>query len=220
MNDLCELENVLDYHFRDIRLLETALTHSSYANDVGVESYERLEFLGDAVLELVVSQYIYTLYHVGAGDLTKLRAWLVSTENLCNIAIFLHLDQYVMLGKSVNKLSKKNTADLFESVIGAVYLDGGYEMASRIIHRVVLVDENHIAEVIKNCVDYKSTFQELMQSRGISFEYKVISTDGPAHDRTFTVGLFVDGSSVAVSSGKSIRLAEEKCARVYLEKNK
>ena len=220
MSDLNDLERNLGYEFRDISLLQTALTHSSYANEMGAESYERLEFLGDAVLELVVSNYIYNLYHVGEGNLTKLRAWLVSTENLYNIAISLHLDQYVKVAKSLNKLSKKNTADLFESVVGGVYLDGGYDEASRIIQQFVLIDENHIADVIKNGIDYKSTFQELMQSKGTCFEYRVIEESGPAHDKTFIVGLYVAGENVTQASGKSIRLAEEKCARLYLEKIK
>ena len=219
MNDLGKLENVLGYKFSDVNLLNTALTHSSYANEMGIDSYERLEFLGDAVLELVVSNYIYNLYHVGSGDLSKLRANLVSTDNLYNIAISMQLDQYVLIAKSVSQLSKKNTADLFESVIGAVYLDGGYNIASRIIQKFVLIDESHIANVIKNGIDYKSTFQELMQSKGLAFEYKVLSEDGPAHNKTFSVGLFVCGEMIASAIGKSIRLAEEKCAKEYLEKN-
>ena len=218
MSEYSRLEQALGYVFSSEYYLRTALTHVSFANEQGCESYERLEFLGDAVIELVVSDYIYNLLHIAPGELTRLRARLVSTENLCKVSISLGLDRYVRLAPSLSKLSKKNTADLFESVVGAVYLDGGLNSAIDIIKRFVIIDETHIAEVIKNSVDYKTTLQEMMQAEGSRFEYRVVSTFGPDHDKTFVVGLWVDGVCEGQSEAKSIRSAEENCARDFLQK--
>ena len=132
MNNYEKLEKSINYKFKDVNILKNALTHISYANENNVESYERLEFLGDAIMEMVVSEYIYHNLNVDAGTLTKLRASLVSTENLYKISNNLKLSQYAIIGNSLKILSKKNTADLFESLIASVYLDGGLFEAKKI----------------------------------------------------------------------------------------
>lgn len=216
MNNLGELQNIINYEFNNINLLEQALTHSSYANEKGVDSYERLEFLGDAIIELIVSEYIYKFKELDSGNLTKLRSALVSTTYFNNISLKLKLDKYVRLSKSVVSLSKKNTADLFESLIGAMYLDGGINAVKDLILKYVIKDEKNIQDCIKNSIDYKSQLQELMQKNVKSFEYKLSNSYGASHDMTFEVDLYIEGLKVSSASGKSIHLAEQECAKKYL----
>lgn len=218
MNKLDELQNLIGYEFRDINLLTQALTHISYANDNNVDSYERLEFLGDSVIELIVSDYIYNHLNISAGDLTKLRASLVSTEYLANISISLNLDKLARKSKSLQVLGKKNIADLFESLIGAVFVDGGLENAQNLIMKYVIKSDENIGFVIKNSIDYKSRLQEVMQADGQKFEYKLLSENGPDHHKEFEVALIIGGQIVSEGKSSSIRHAEEKCAEQYLSK--
>ena len=218
MSNLEQLYDLIGYRFKDPKLLEVALTHISYANESGEESYERLEFLGDAVLELIVSDYIYKFTELDAGVLTKLRASLVSSENLYKISTMLGVMQSVKKSKSLSTFSKKNTADIFESIVGAVYLDGGINEAKKIIDRFVIIDKNNIISMLKSVIDYKTKFQEDMQSQGKHFEYKLLNSSGLDHDKTFECGLFIDGKMIASATGKSIRMAEENCARDYYNK--
>ena len=127
--------------------------------------------------------------------------------------------QNVKKSKSLSVFSKKTTADIFESIIGAIYLDGGLSEAKKLIDKHIIVSDEHIAEVIADCVDYKTKLQEDMQGQGKSFEYKILSSFGQDHDKTFECGLFIDGELVTKSHGKSIQLAEEQCARNYYDKN-
>lgn len=216
MNNLESLQQLINYNFKDISLLERALTHQSYANDNNTLSYERLEFLGDAVIELIVSDYIYHLSDFDAGVSTKLRASLVSTDYLCHISNNLGLPDMLLKSKSLQQLSKKNTADLVESLIGAVYLDGGLLDAKNIIDRFIIISDDNVRFVMKTCIDYKSKFQELMQSSGDYFEYKLLSSSGLDHQKVFEVGLFINGESMARASANSIHSAEEKCAEKYI----
>lgn len=215
MNNIEELQNVIGYSFNNINLLTQALTHISFANDNNVESYERLEFLGDAVIELIVSEYIYESLPITAGDLTRLRASLVSTDYLSKISIKLELDKKARKSKSLQQLGKKNIADLFESLVGAIYLDGGFGAAKSIIMKYVIIDNNNIAFVIKNSIDYKSRLQEYMQGNGSKFEYVLLSSSGPDHQREFEVALVIEGNNTVVAKASSIQHAEEKCAEEY-----
>lgn len=219
MNNLDILQKNIKYAFNDLNTLKIALTHSSYANENNVENYERLEFLGDAVIELVVSDYIYKNCSFDAGISSKLRASLVSTENLYSISKELLLDKMVLKSKSLSNLSKKNTADLFESLIGAVYIDGGISPAKEIIQKFVIVSDENIKNKITSSIDYKTKFQEYMQSKGIRFEYKLIASEGMDHDKTFECGLYVNNELFVTAKGKSIQSAEEKCAEKYFEKD-
>lgn len=217
MNSVEQLQKSIGYTFKNLNLLETALTHVSYANESGEESYERLEFLGDAIIELVVSDNIIKYKELDAGVLTKLRASLVSTENLSKISTMLSIMQSVKKSRSLSTLSKKNTADLFESLIGAIYIDSGLESARKVVEKYVVVSDAHIQEILKQCVDYKTKFQEDMQSKGNSFEYKVLNSSGLDHDKTFECGLYLNGVLVSKATGKSIHMAEEQCARLYYD---
>lgn len=214
--NLENLQQKLGYTFNNIELLIQALTHQSYANDMDTTSYERLEFLGDSVIQVVVSDYIFNNIIVDAGTSTKLRASLVSTNYLSEVSINLGLDKIALKSKSLQQLGKKNIADLFESVVGAIYTDGGLEVAREIIHKFVIISEENVGKVIKNNVDHKTMIQEYMQAESKEFEYKLLDSFGPDHKREFKVGLIVEGVCAAVAIATSIRLAEEKCAEIYL----
>lgn len=211
-----ELQQKIGYIFKDISLLTRALTHQSYANDNNVTSYERLEFLGDAVIELVVSDYIYNFCEFDAGISTRLRASLVSTEYLQNVSHELGLPELVLKSKSLSILGKKNTADLVESLIGAIYLDGGLTEAKRVIDENIIISDDNVRYVMLTAIDYKSKFQELMQAQGHTFEYKVLSSSGLAHEKVFEIGLFVDDMEVQRAQASSIHSAEEHCAQEYI----
>lgn len=219
MNNYDDLERVIGYTFKDKQLLSQALTHSSYANESGDESYERLEFLGDAVLELVVSEYVYKFNELDAGMLTKLRAALVSTDNLNKISTMLSIMQFVKKSRSLGVFSKKNSADIIESIIGAIYLDGGLDSARQFIQKFIIIGDDSIRFVLSSCIDYKTKFQEDMQKVGKKFEYRVISSSGMDHEKTFECGLYIDEELVTRAKGSSIRQAEEMCAKVYYDNN-
>jgi len=218
MNKYLELENKLNYTFKNKKLLDIALTHKSYANEIMSESYERYEFLGDAIIEFVVSDYIIKFKELQVGELSKLRAKLVSTDYLYNISISLGLDMLVNKSKSLSSLSKKNTADLFESLIGAIYLDGGINKAKELIMKYIIIDDKNISYVMRNSIDYKTLLQEYLQSKNIPFKYELMSSKGMDHEKVFYVRLFVL-DEIIDGEGKSIQLAEEECAKKYLEKN-
>jgi ribonuclease-3 len=221
MNNLySELQKNIGYEFKDINLLKQALTHISFANDNNCKSYERLEFLGDAVIELVVSHYIYSKCDIDSGELSKLRAKMVSTENFNQISIDLMLEKYCLKGKSLPKLSKKNTADLFESCVGAIYLDGGMQNAEKVINKFIIKDFSNIKKYLNLLSDPKSEFQEYCQGKNISFEYKVLESSGLDHEKVFKVGLYLQGELLEEAMARSIQSAEEECARRFLENKK
>ena len=209
MNDL---QLKLDYQFKNKNLLQTALTHTSYSNEFGGDNYDRLEFLGDAILELVVSEFIFKHTTLNSGDASKLRASLVSTNNLSNISKKLSLDKLILKSKSLNSLSSKTCADLFESVIGAIFLDGGIKNVKKVIKNFVIISKENIINVFKNTIDYKTKLQEDMQKHSKQFEYKLVCEYGKDHNKTFEVELIIDGQTQSRGIGKSIHLAQENSA--------
>jgi ribonuclease-3 len=210
------IESKINYSFKNNVLLEMALTHKSFANEQGCESYERLEFLGDAIIELIVSDYIIKYKELDAGELSKIRARLVSTDYLYNVSVDLELDKLVKKSKSLPKLSKKNTADLFESLIGAIYLDGDFQKCKELITKYILIDDKNIASVIKNSEDYKTLLQEYCQSKNMNFAYSLVKSEGLDHDKTFFVSLDIMDTAIW-GEGKSIQQAEEECARKFMQ---
>jgi ribonuclease-3 len=217
MNSTEFLQEKLGYAFANVELLTQALTHSSYANEHNVAHYERLEFLGDAVIELAVSSYIYNNFNLSSGDLSKLRASLVSTDNLNSISINLNLEEYVLKSNSLPKISKKTSADLFESIVGAVFLDGGINKASEIVNNFVIIDFHNVESHLNNLSDAKSTLQELLQKENHAWEYKTINSYGLDHEKTFVVALYIDNNLASQAEGKSLHLAQNECARKYLQ---
>ena len=191
-------------------LLKTALTHSSFSNENDVESYERLEFLGDAVLQLIVSDYLYSNYNEKEGAMSKLRSSYVCEHAACTYAKDVGIDKEIILGHGQSKnLNDTIIADCFESVLGAIYLDQGFDIAKEYVFKVVIP---YIEEKYHFMNDYKSELQEMVQTSKKSLEYNLIAENGPAHDKTFIVEVKIDGIVYGVGKGKNKKEAEQRAA--------
>lgn len=216
------LEENLKYTFKNKVLLTNALTHSSYANEVrnGVSSNERLEFLGDSVLSLVVADYLYKNFpNIPEGELTKLRASLVCEKSLCSFSRELGLGKFLLLGKGEDKGGGRERdsilADAFEAVLAAMYLDGGMEIARKHVMRFVLNElKNTDDEVFK---DYKTALQEIIQRNPEeSVTYILTGESGPDHDKLFEVEVHLNSNVIGKGSGKSKKQAEQMAAKQAL----
>lgn len=215
--DLSVLEERIGYTFKNKSLLNQALTHSSYANERKInktEDYERLEFLGDAVLELISSDF---LFHenpdVAEGKLTKLRSSMVCEPALAYCAKEIELGSFIRLGKGEEATGGRGrdsiTSDVMEAVIGALYLDGGLQIAHDFIHRFILSD----LENKKLFYDSKTVLQEMVQASEFeSFEYKLVREEGPDHDKLFAVDAILDGNVIGSGEGKTKKAAEQMAA--------
>lgn len=216
------LEEKIGYNFKETKLLENALTHTSYAYEHNVESNEKLEFLGDSILEFVSSVYLFENYKdLHEGEMTKLRATVVCEKSLHKIAKRLNFEEYLFLGKS-EKHSERECrtailADSVEAVIAAIYLDGGLEEAQKFIIEN-LKDEIEIASHNVGQKDYKTVLQEELQKNGeVKIEYKIIKETGPDHDKTFDAQVEFNGKILAKGEGKSKKQAEMEAAKKALE---
>jgi ribonuclease-3 len=229
------LENRLGYTFRDGRLMELALTHSSVAYEQADDGEkpsdnERLEFLGDAVLALTATEYIFRRFDgMKEGDLTRLRAQIVSRQNLHRVAQSIELGEFLRLGKGEERSGGREKsallADALEALIAAVYLDGGLDAAAAAVERLLLGPEvDAFAAAVRSgeTEDCKSSLQELLQRRGLGHpDYRTILEEGPAHDRRFVIEVAIceaDGSrrSLATGEGTRKKSAEQDAARQAL----
>lgn len=224
MADLAAFEKKIDYAFNDKRLLETAFTHRSHLNEnrsVGREHNERLEFLGDAVLELVVTEFLYAKYpDKPEGDLTAYRAALVNTVSIADAATKLGMNDYLLLSRGESRDTGRARmiilANAFEALIGALYLDSGYEVAKKFIadqlfHKTDAVVAGRLWQ------DAKSKLQEIAQEKnGITPTYQVMSQAGPDHDKVFLVGAFIGTERLATGEGRSKQEAEQDAAQKAL----
>lgn len=212
------LEEVLGIHFNNKSLLTEALTHSSYGNEHNTPYNERLEFLGDAVIELLMSQYLYLKSEISEGQMTKKRAQSVCEEALVKYADKINLKEYMLLGHGEELSNGRNRpaiiADCFEAVFGAVYLDQGYFVAYELFEKLVIP---HL-DLLNDIKDYKSTLQEYVQSFKNTITYELISEEGPAHDKTYTVKVLMDGVTLGIGIGKTKKEAEQNAAKEALEK--
>lgn len=222
-SDIDLLEERLGYSFRDRSILTEALTHRSYAHEKrNKQNYERLEFLGDAVLQLIVTEYLLERYKsYDEGLLSKLRGYFVSEDFLSRIAMELNLGEHILLGKgekaSGGKYKESLLCDIFESVVAAIYLDGGYNQARSII---ITHFGSHIDEDISNSafVDSKSELQKISQRRfGTLPEYVVLDEKGPEHDKIFVVRVDVESLVSEKGIGKTKKSAEKDAARNALK---
>lgn len=218
-----ELENIIQYRFKDRRLLVQALTHSSYANEKKInkyEDYERLEFLGDAVLEVTSSDFLFHYYpRLPEGSLTKKRASMVCEPTLALCARKFGLDNYILLGKGEELTGGRQrdsiVSDVLEATIGAIYLDGGMEEAQKYIHTFILTDIEQ--KILFN--DSKSALQELIQSQiRKPLSYKLVSIIGPEHCQEFTVQAMLEDQVIGEGVGRSKKAAEQKAAYEALVK--
>lgn len=220
-----ELEERIGYHFDNQMLLRQAVTHSSFTNEQKINKYghyERLEFLGDAVLEVVSSDFLYHEYpEEPEGKLTKMRASMVCEPALAFCAKDIELGNFLLLGKGEESTGGREresiVSDVMEAVIGAIYLDGGIEPAKDFIYRFILSDLEHK----KLFYDSKTTLQEIMQSGGgREYHYKLVEETGPEHDKVFTVEVLVEGQCYGKGSGRTKKAAEQQAAYEALLKIK
>ena len=214
-----DIVKYLNVNLKD-KLYQTAFTHTSYANEHNVESYERLEYLGDAVLELIMSEYLYLNGSDGEGKMTKLRAHYVCENALYEYSLHLGLNKHILLGKGESEnggnLRKAIVADIFESFIGALFLDKGIEFVKNFIYKYVIpIIENKEIDFFD---DYKSVLQELVQTDKRSLEYVVINEEGPAHNKTFTVEVKIDDVIYGSGIAHSKKEAEQEAAKYALKK--
>ena len=221
-----ELEKKLNYTFRDPALLSEALNHSSYANEhrsAGLNSNERLEFLGDSVLGFVTAEFLFVQHpDLPEGDLTRIRAALVCEQSLYEVAQKLGLGKYLKLGRGEEAGGGRERtsilADATEAVFAAVYLDGGIGAASALIHRVLL-DAEREEVVEERRRDYKTALQELVQRQADQvLTYRMIGEEGPDHDKTFLAEVLLNGTQVGTGSGHSKKEAEQSAAKAALRK--
>ncbi len=222
---MTELQNRIEYHFRDVTLLQTALTHSSYANEHGLPHsacYERLEFLGDAILGLTAAEYLYARTPpLPEGKMTRIRAELVCEESLCRASRVLQLGPLMRLGRGAELSGDRDRpsilADMVEALIAAVCLDGGMEPAKALIHRFVLADAE--AVIRSRTLDSKTALQELLQRDGaVSIRYELTGERGPDHDKRFTVAVFINDAYGGDGEGRSKKEAEQAAAAAALRK--
>lgn len=218
------LKEKFDISFNNEALLMEAMTHSSYANEhkemKGIYN-ERIEFLGDAVLELTISDWLFRQFpHFQEGQLTKLRAQIVCEDSLSLLAKECSLNEYLLLGKgetlSGGREKPAILCDVFEAFIGALYLDKGVNEVQRFLNLVVIPKiKNGRYELI---TDFKTDLQEYLQQNGpVHIRYELVKEEGPSHDKTFTVQLIVDGKKYKIASGKTKKAAEQMAAKLTME---
>ncbi|MBQ4154849.1 MAG: ribonuclease III [Clostridia bacterium] len=218
-----KLEANLNYTFKNKDLLKNALTHSSFANEQkgSAVSNERLEFLGDSVLSIIVSEYIYESFStLPEGRLTKLRASLVCEKTLCEFSKQLEIGSYLLLGKGEKANGGDNRpsilADAFEAVLAAIYLDGGMEIAKKHVLRFITEELHHLEH--ENFKDYKTELQEIIQRNPEeNLTYVLIGESGPDHNKSFTVEVHLNSNVIGTGVGRSKKTAEQAAARKALE---
>ncbi|PIS42568.1 MAG: ribonuclease III [Candidatus Kerfeldbacteria bacterium CG08_land_8_20_14_0_20_40_16] len=225
MKDFSKLEEKLGVKFSNIELLRQALVHRSYLNEhprFPLGHNERLEFLGDAVLELIVTEYLYKNYLKPEGDLTNWRASLVKSEQLAKVAEELNIGDYLFLSKGESQdktpMARQTIlANALEAIIGAIYLDQGAKTSREFIKRNIIVNlDNILANHLYN--DPKSNFQEISQEKtGITPVYKVVKESGPDHQRVFTVGVWLGEKMIAKGNGSSKQKAQIEAAKSALK---
>ncbi len=220
---LKDLEEAIGYHFQNIALLQQAMAHSSYANERwhdSLMSNERLEFLGDSILGMLVADYLYrTFPNRPEGELTRMRADMVCERSLAVVAARLDLGKHLLLGKGEEQGGGRGRdsilADAVESVIAACYLDGGMDAAKSFVQKFVLV---HVPVNRLNNMDYKTALQEkVQQKKNQTLSYVLVGESGPDHDKHFEVQLRLNDQVVGVGSGSSKKRAEQDAARAALE---
>ena len=199
-------------------LLNEALTHSSYSNEhKGINNYERLEFLGDAVLELIISEYLYNNYNLKEGEMTKVRASFVCEKALDKYSSDIGLHKYIKVGMGqINNINEAIVADVFESVLAVIYLEKGFNTAKEYIYKIVVP---YIESNYDFLSDYKTKLQELVQTDKKSLTYEVVKETGEAHNKTFYVEVKINDIVYGKGSGRSKKEAEQNAAKDALNKS-
>lgn len=226
MDNIRQLEEKISYSFKNKNLLKNAVTHSSYIKEhgKGEKSNERLEFLGDAFFDAIIGEELYRIFpDKEEGFLSRTRAALVCEKSLAKAAVALGVGDYLLLGNGEDRSGGRHResilADCMEAIIGAVYLDGGFEQVQKLVLEIfsgAIEDARHGKYII---TDYKTALQEKLQSKGITdIKYVLVNESGPDHDKTFEVQLNVEGRAMSTGTGKSKKQAEQKAAECMLER--
>ena len=216
MSELKKFQSIIGYQFNNEELLKQALTHSSYANEKHLKKLsdnERLEFLGDAVLELTSSEFLFAHYpNLSEGELTKLRASIVCEPTLAMCTEAIHLGHFLFLGKGEDQTGgrkrKSVLSDALEAVIGAIYLDGGFANAKEFVEKFILTDIEHK----QLFYDSKTILQEVVQGKHEQLSYVLLEEVGPDHDKSFTVGVMIGEKQVSTGTGHTKKSAEQEAA--------
>lgn len=217
-----KLEENIGYTFKNKNLIKNALTHTSYAYEHRVQSNEKLEFLGDSILEFISSEYLYNQYtNLKEGEMTKVRATVVCEKSLYKVAQLHNFSDFLYLGKSERKMGGKERpailADSVEAIIAAIYLDSGIQEAERFIVES-LKEDIGVATKHVGDKDYKTVLQEKLQEHGdVKIQYELIKEEGPDHNKTFEVELSCNGKKLAKGQGRSKKAAQMKAAQKALE---
>lgn len=215
-----DLQKRIGYDFKDSLLLERALTHSSYANEskMKLECNERMEFLGDAVLSIIVADHIFHKFHLAEGDLTKIRAGLVCEKSLFEFARKIGLGEELLLGRGEEQTGGRErpsvVSDAFEALIAAIYLDGGMDEAAKFVLPFV---EEELKQKEAPFVDYKTKLQEIIQKNPEErVEYVLVAEEGPDHDKKFVVEVHLNSNIIGRGASRSKKSAEQAAAREAL----
>ena len=210
------MEFLKEYNIKNKRLLDIALTHTSYANEHRCESYERLEYLGDAVLELLVSDYLYKNTKYKEGEMSKFRSNFVCESALALYGRSINLNNDIKVGKGlINYINDTIVADVFEAIIAVIYIDSGLDTCKKFFNNVILP---HIENQEKLFNDYKTILQELVQTDKKSLEYVLVDSYGEAHNMTFKVNVIVGGIVLGTGTGHSKKEAEQNAAKEAIKK--
>ncbi len=210
----------LNIPYKNKTLYEIALTHTSYANEHDLVSYERLEYLGDAILEFIMSEYLYNNTHYEEGQMTKLRSRYVCESALYEYSLKLGINEYIKLGKGQleqdGKHNKAIVADVFEAFLAAIYLDNGIEIVKDFIYKYIIpIIENN---ELDSFIDYKSSLQEFVQTTQRSLEYVLTKEEGPSHNKTFSFDVIIDNIIYGSGTAHSKKEAEQRAAKDALKK--
>mgnify|MGYP006290229157 CR=1 FL=1 len=220
-----ELENIIGYSFKDKDNLVHAMTHSSYANenkDKNLNSNERLEFLGDSILNMIISERIYNDHHtLNEGELTKKRASIVCEQSLYNCAVLISIDRFLLLGKgeeiSGGRKRQSILSDAYEALVGAIFIDGGLNKARKFIFSSMgnLINRLNDKNIFN---DYKTSLQEKVQSNNTFVEYRIVKEEGPDHNKIFVSEVILAGEILGVGRGRNKKESEQMAAKNALEK--
>ncbi len=218
--NLTKIEEIIGYSFKNKQYLQTAFTHSSFAHINNVENNERQEFLGDSLLNLITTTFLYNNCSYNEGEMSKIRAYLVSCENLSEVIFRLNLADYLLV-QSFNPTQSKNAmGDLFEALIAGIYLDSDYKTVERFVLEKLGYSKELIEQVYNHLTDYKTKLQEIIQQNPHNnFEYVEIDRSGPAHMPTFTIAAVLNGETLVTLSGKNKKETENECAKYIIDNN-
>lgn len=212
-----ELEKIIGYKFKNIELLQTAVTHSSYAYIHNIASNERLEFLGDSILGFIVAEFLYKNVNVDEGKLTKIRANIVNYEFLSDIITKNNLDKFILTSPLNMVKSNSVKCDFFEAILGAMYLDGGLKCCETFVYNFLNLNNENLDNIINCFADFKTQLQEMVQAKKGVIEYRFKGQEGKPNDAIFEIELYINNQFICSAKEKSKQKAENLCAKIAIE---